>query len=98
MDKTGEWSLPPAFDICHAYRPSSTWVSQHCLSINGKRNNIERADLLEVARKMNIKGASEIIDQVDQVIGRWKEYADEQKVDPELRNAIEGTLVKMNQV
>jgi serine/threonine-protein kinase HipA len=54
--------------------------------------------LLEVARKMNIKGASEIIDQVDQVIGRWKEYADEQKVDPELRNAIEGTLVKMNQV
>jgi serine/threonine-protein kinase HipA len=98
MDQSGEWSLSPAFDICHAYRPSSTWVSQHCLSINGKRNNIERADLLEVARKMNIKGASEIIDQVDQVIGRWKEYADEQKVDPELRNAIEGTLVKMNQV
>jgi serine/threonine-protein kinase HipA len=98
MDKTGEWSLSPAFDICHAYRPSSTWVSQHCLSINGKRNNIERADLLEVARKMNIKGASEIIDQVDQVIGRWKEYADDQKVDPELRTAIESTLVKMNQV
>lgn len=96
MDKTGEWSLSPAFDVCHAYRPSSTWVSQHCLSVNGKRNNIERADLLEVARKMNIKRASEIIDQVDQVIGRWKEYADDQRVDPALRDAIKSTLVHMN--
>lgn len=96
MDKTGEWSLSPAFDVCHAYRPSSTWVSQHCLSVNGKRNNIERADLLEVARKMNIKRASEIIDQVDQVIGRWKEYADNQRVDPALRDAIKSTLVHMN--
>lgn len=95
MDKSGEWSLSPAFDVCHAYRPSSTWVSQHCLSVNGKRNNIERADLLEVARKMNIKGASDIIDHVDQVIGRWKEYADDQKVDPQLKDAIESTLVRM---
>ena len=96
MDKSGEWSLSPAFDVCHAYRPSSTWVSQHCLSVNGKRKNIERADLLEVARKMNIKGASEIIDQVDQVIGKWKKYADDLKVDPELREAIKSTFVRMN--
>lgn len=96
MDKSGEWSLSPAFDVCHAYRPSSTWVSQHCLSVNGKRNNIERSDLLEVARKMNVKKASEIIDRVDQVIGRWKDYADEQGVDPELSDAIKGTLVRMN--
>lgn len=96
MDKSGEWSLSPAFDICHAYRPSSTWVSQHCLSVNGKRNKIEREDLLEVARKMNIKGASEIIDQLDLVVGRWKEYADDQKVDPDLKDAIHSTLVRMN--
>lgn len=96
MDKLGEWSLSPAFDVCHAYRPSSTWVSQHCLSVNGKRNNINRSDLLAVARKMNIKNASEIIDQVDQVIGKWRSYADEQKVDPQLREAIAATFVRMN--
>ncbi len=96
MDKSGEWSLSPAFDICHAYRPSSTWVSQHCLSVNGKRNNIGRSDLLEFARKMNIKGAGEIIDQVDQVIGNWKDYAHDQQVDPILRDAIDSTLVRMN--
>jgi hypothetical protein len=62
----------------------------------------ERFDInqlsVAVSHKNWIKGASEIIDQVDQVVGRWREYADDQKVDPELRNAIEGTLVKMNQV
>jgi len=96
MDQSGEWSLSPAFDVCYAYRPSSSWVSQHCLSVNGKRKNIEKADLLEVARKMNIKRANEIIDQIDQVIGRWEAYANDQKVDPELRNAIQSTFVRMN--
>jgi serine/threonine-protein kinase HipA len=96
MDKSGEWSLSPAFDVCHAYRPSSTWVSQHCLSVNGKRNNIERNDLLEVAKRMNIKGAGDVIDQVDQVISNWKDYADQQGVSPELRDAISNTLLKLN--
>jgi serine/threonine-protein kinase HipA len=95
MDQSGEWSLSPAFDVCHAYRPSSTWVSQHCLSVNGKRKDIERKDLLEVARKMNIKGASDLIDQADQVIGKWNNYADEQKVEPALRKAIGHTLLRM---
>jgi hypothetical protein len=35
------------------------------------------------------------IDQVDEVIGRWKEYADAQKVDSELRDAIHSTFVRM---
>jgi serine/threonine-protein kinase HipA len=96
MDQDGQWSLAPAFDVCHAYRPSSTWVSQHCLSINGKRSHITKADVLEVARKMNIKRAEEIIDQVDQVVGTWHEYANEQHVDPALRDAIHATLVRLN--
>lgn len=95
MEKDGGWSLSPAFDICHAYRPSSTWVSQHCLSINGKRNNIERSDLMAVAKRMNIKGASEIIDQVSLVISDWENYAEEQKVDTDKIKAIGQTLVLM---
>jgi serine/threonine-protein kinase HipA len=66
------------------------------LSVNGKRNGIERSDLLEVARKMNIKGAKDLIEEVDQSVGRWKEFADEQSVDPALRDAIARTFVRMN--
>lgn len=96
MDKSGKWSLSPAFDICHAYRPSSSWVSQHCLSINGKRKNISRQDLNELARKMNIKGASEIIEAIDGVVSNWKNYANAQKVNADLRDAIGSTLLRMN--
>lgn len=28
-------AISPAYDVCHAYRPGSEWVSQHALSING---------------------------------------------------------------
>ncbi|MBL7836686.1 MAG: type II toxin-antitoxin system HipA family toxin, partial [Bacteroidetes bacterium] len=37
MHKNGEWRLSPAYDVCHAYRPGSQWVSQQSLSVNGKR-------------------------------------------------------------
>ena len=26
MDKSGVWRLSPAFDVCHSFRPGSTWV------------------------------------------------------------------------
>ncbi len=93
MDKTGQWKLAPAFDVCHSYRPGSTWVSQHSLSINGKRQNITRDDLLEVAKNMNIKKAATIINQVNAVVSRWNDFAAQTNVKPELRDAITKTLV-----
>ena len=93
MHEDGEWQLSPAFDVCHAYRPSSSWVSQHCLSVNGKRTNIERSDLLTVAKRMNIKQAADIVDVVRHVVSNWKAYADAQGVEPSLRDAIQNTLV-----
>lgn len=95
MEQNGEWSLSPAFDICHAYRPDSAWVSQHCLSINGKRSNIQRTDLLEVAKKMNIKGAEEIIQHIGSIVAEWPKYAEEQGVDPSLNKAINATLLRL---
>ena len=39
LKKDGKWQLAPAYDLCHAYRPNSMWVSQHALSVNGKRTD-----------------------------------------------------------
>ena len=93
MNQSGEWKLAPAYDICHAYRPGSAWVSQHALSINGKRQGITRDDLLEVGRQMNVKKAPAIISQVSEVVARWPEFAEQTKVDSELRDAIGKTLL-----
>ncbi len=93
MNQSGEWRFAPAYDVCHAYRPGSAWVSQHSLSINGKRQGITRDDLLEVGRKMNVKKAPAIVIQVAEVVARWNEYAEQTKVEPELRDAIGKTLL-----
>lgn len=92
MNKTGQWNLAPAFDICHSYRPDSTWVSQHSLSINGKRKNITRDDLLQVAKSMNIKKADTIIKQVNAAVSRWHDFAAETNVQAAIRDAVGNTL------
>ncbi len=93
MDKSGEWKLSPAYDVCHAYRPGSDWVSQHCLSINGKRKNISREDLLKVAKQMNIKKAEAIINQIATTVGNWEKYANAAEVNSKLKLAIKKTLL-----
>ena len=95
MKKGEEWTLAPAYDICHAYDPKSVWVSQHALSVNGKRKNQTREDLLTVATSMNIKKASKIIDEINLVVGNWKEYADSVKVDAEKRDLIAKTHIRL---
>ncbi len=93
MDAKGTWNLSPAFDLCHAYRPGSDWVSQHCLSINGKRKNITKQDLLHVAKQMNIKKAEAIIRQIAEVINAWPNYAKQVGLEKKLTSAIGKTLV-----
>ncbi|UCJ07614.1 HipA domain-containing protein [Chitinophaga pendula] len=95
MGKDGEWKLSPAYDVCHAYRPGSPWVSRHCLSINGKRENITLVDLLEIAKAMNIKKSQVIIDEIKTVIDQWENYALKASVKPELTTAISKTLLKL---
>ena len=95
MEPDGIWKLAPAFDICYAYRPGSIWVNQHSLSINGKRENITRADLLAVAKNMHIKKANGIIQQINEVVNKWKMYAAETKVQPALIKSIAKTLIQL---
>jgi len=95
LKKGEDWELAPAYDLCHAYRPDSLWVSQHALSINGKRKEISRNDLLKVGESIKIGHSnwSEIIDQVSHVVSNWKTYADETEVNPKLRDQIWETLM-----
>lgn len=93
MDKKGKWSLTPAYDLCYSYRPDSIWVSQHALSVNGKRKDITRDDLLEVAKKMNIKKANDIIDQVKTAIVGWNWYAQQTDVERNLKETIKKNLL-----
>jgi serine/threonine-protein kinase HipA len=94
LTQHGQWELAPAYDVCHAYRPGSEWVSQHALSINNKRKNIKRQDLLLVGETIHCKKAASIISEVNEVVNDWKKYAKKVDVKHKLRAAIDATLVK----
>jgi serine/threonine-protein kinase HipA len=93
MNQSGEWHLSPAYDICHAYRPGSPWVSRQSLSVNGERDQISHQDLLAVAKSMNIKKPVQIVDEVKTQVSRWEYYAEEQQVPTPLLKAIQSTLL-----
>jgi len=94
----GKWELAPAYDLCHAYRLGSEWVSQHALSINGKRNDITKSDLLVIGESIGLKKASDIIEEISVTVNHWRKYADEIQVAPKLRDAIGKTLVNLNDI
>lgn len=96
LKKDEDWELSPAYDVCHAYRPESAWVSQHALSVNGKRNNITRDDLLTVAKSMNIKKADSIITEINHTVQNWPAFAEEQGVRTDMRDAITKTLIDLS--
>ncbi len=77
MDKAGKWRLSPAYDMGFAYNPDGGWTSQHQMSINGKFDGITRDDLLEMAKRNNIKEAADIIDHVSTAASGWRNIARE---------------------
>ena len=93
MDKDGTWSLSPAYDVTYAYDPSNKWMKAHQMSINGKRDNITREDILELSKNMNIKRAGKIIDEVVASVSKWKSIAKETSLSNEQINAIKKTLL-----
>lgn len=95
MKQGGKWELAPAYDLCHAYRPGSEWVSQHALSINGKRKEITKTDLLVIGESIRCKKASEIVDEINDTVNQWKKFADAVEVKPDLRDEIAKTLLNM---
>ena len=92
--KEGEvWELAPAYDISWSFNATSEWVSQHVLSVNGKRKNISKHDLLTIAKSINIKKGNQIIDQIFAIVKNWPTYAEQTKVKPEKRDNITSTLI-----
>ena len=68
--------------------------SQQSLSVNNKRQHITNDDFLSVAKLMNVKKATNIVNQINEVVANWPKYAEETLVKPELRDAINKTLVR----
>ena len=96
LKKEGKWELAPAYDLCHAYRPNHQWVSHHALSINGKRKDINKSDLLVIGNSIHCKRAAEIVDEIESIVMNWDRFASEVGVSKELIEAIDATIKDWN--
>ena len=81
MNRAGAWSLAPAYDVTYANNPASPWVSAHQMTINGRRTDIDRTDLIAVAESTGVKGASRVIASVAKAVGAWRDFASQAEVD-----------------
>ena len=93
LKKDGIWELSPAYDLCHAYQPNHSWVSQHLLSINGKRTNIMKDDFLAIGKAIKIKKSEAIIYEINSIVNRWSEFSEEVNVSRKLSDKIAKTLI-----
>jgi serine/threonine-protein kinase HipA len=94
MNKQGEWSLSPAFDMTYSFNPTGAFTSSHQMTLNLKQDNFVLDDFKACAKTVSMKRgrAETIIDEVQAVVSRWQEYADEVRVLPEHRDKIQNVL------
>ena len=94
MDKTGRWSLSPAFDLTYSFNASGQWTASHQMTMNGKRDNFDREDFKACAKAASMKRgrAETIVNEVIEIVSRWRDYADEAGVLPAWRDHIQDTL------
>jgi len=94
MDRSGRWSLAPAYDMTYNYQPSGQWTSSHQMTINGKQDGFMSEDFKACGKAAMLKRDQykTILQQIHQVVERWCDYADDVGVYPEQRDKIHKTL------
>jgi len=77
MDKAGNWSLSPAFDMTYSFNPAGSWTASHQMTLNGKRDDFTLDDFKNCAKTASMKRgrAEAIVGEVQGVVSHWRDYA-----------------------
>ena len=91
MDKRGQWSLSPAYDLIYSYNPAGAWTDRHQMSLNGKRDGFDRGDFRAFERTASMKRgrADEILGEVCSAVARWRAFSEDAGVDAILADEVE---------
>ena len=94
MNQKGEWSLSPAFDVAFSYNPKGEWTNKHQMQINGKRDNFDLNDFVELGKKADLSETKvkNILKEITEVISKWENYFQEAKVPSRLTDGVRGNL------
>jgi serine/threonine-protein kinase HipA len=94
MNKSGEWSLSPAFDMTYSFNPAGAWTASHQMTMNGKRDNFTLEDFNACAKTASMKRgrAAKIVADVQATVSKWRSFAEKAGVPDVVREKIQRTL------
>ncbi len=94
MNKSGEWSLSPAFDMTYSYNPAGAWTASHQMTMNGKRDNFTMEDFNACAKTALLKRgrAAKIVADVQTTVSKWPSFSEKAGVPDGVRENIQRTL------
>jgi serine/threonine-protein kinase HipA len=88
MDEKGGWHFSPVYDITFSNGPGG----EHSTMYVGEGKNPRKSHLLELAKKHGLKGADEVIREVENVVGQWKTFAKKAGVSKRNESTMEKVL------
>jgi len=91
MNKQGQWSLAPAFDVTYAFNPGGMWTGSHQMTFNGKRDNFTLDDIKSVAKFAGLKQGryKKILNEVQSAVEQWNTLAKANEVSKKYIKAIQ---------
>jgi len=94
MDKAGQWSLSPAFDVTYSYNPDGDWTARHQMTMNGKRDGFTMTDFRACAKSAVMKRgrAEAIVEQIRTAVAKWPQFAEQAQVMDAWRKMIKRNL------
>lgn len=94
MDKSGGWSLSPAFDMTYSFNPAGTWTASHQMTMNGKRDRFTLEDFNACAKTASMKRgrAAKIVAEIQATVSKWRSFAEQAGVPEDVRERIQATL------
>lgn len=93
LEENGPWRMAPAYDVTFIFNTNGTGPNlERRLSVGGKISDISKSDLLDFAKKNDIKNATAIINRVAEAIGKFNEFADRYDIFQPWRSIIQKTL------
>ena len=93
MDRTGRWSLAPAYDMVFSIDPSVLEVQKgQFLSICGKRSEIKKEDLIYIGRYYDINRPGEVIERTQDVLSHLHGYMKEEGISESVWQMVSAEL------
>ena len=89
MNRKGQWSLSPAYDLTLSYKPDNRWLKSHQMSVNGKRTDITENDIFACAAVMDITKSKckSMIERVRSAVSDFPKFAEQAKLlDATIKN------------